>query len=617
MPTPQEIKKRYEEILAERQAASTVTNTQKPKATPEQIRARYEEIVAERTQKRVIPKRKDFSGRAKDRFEGAAERITPKIVKAAGSLEQGKAGKVKTAYRLAGNLLSGGAEVVFGTLADAAVPDQISEPIKKKAKELIETPVGRKGLEMIKEYADGVSDRYEQYKVENPEKSQDLEALLGFIELYPGAKVTGEVAGAAQQATKQTLRKVGSGIESVKGPTIEAAKKSTEAVKAFPQSTPVQGLVQKSTDLAERIPRAAERAVESTRESAERAARIKAATPEVAQAIKSNLDDRVIQAVNTADEATRTAQKQMIELADSTKKTLGIAKRPEYVAGEAAASQYKILEKQRRAVGKEIEEATRAMSKTGSLDITEEIAKMQEVLSGEGIQFKKTGIDFRGSNLTRSQRTAVKELYELATEAGDTLTPFQVYKKDQLFSQLSREARFEKIGNVFVSTPEGPRSIYSVFRDIFNTKLDTVSDEIREINGRYGEIKRLTDDIEKTIAKTGKLDATKNIDLAEVAQTRLRRLSSDAQSAAEYREIVKQMDAAARKYGYEGANPAALSDFAIALRDIYPTAVPKTSATAILGRPSLVSLLEKAMSAGAPDVRDQQKALKALLGIHE
>lgn len=596
MPTLQELMSRKQQAT---QATSTTTQGKTLDAFMQGVMP-----------KNATPPQKqpNFGERLQERFTGAAERVTPKVVKAAESLEQGKAGKVKTAYRLAGNLLSGGAEVVFGTLLDAAVPDQIAKPVKKEAKKLIESPVGQKGLSLMKEYAEGVSDRYEQYKAENPEKSQDLEALVGFLELYPGAKVTGEIAGTATKGTREAAGM----LSRTAAQTVDSA---TTLGKRVPEVDIVRGTTQKAKELAERLPRAVERGAESVQESAQVSKRIAESTPEIAQAIKSKLDDRVINAVETADEATKQAQKEMVKLADSTKKTLGIAKRPEYVAGEAAAKQYELLVKQKRAVGKEIEDATRAMSKTQKVDIVDEVAKMKKVLTDEGVRFTKTGLDFRGSNFTTSQRKAIKELFSLATEAGETLTPYQIYKKDQLFSQLSREARFDKIGNIFVTTPEGQKSIYSIFRDIFNTKLDTVSDEIRDINRRYGEIKRLTDDIEDTIAKTGKLDTAKNIDLAEVAQTRLRRLSSDAQSAAEYRAVVEKMDEAARRYGYTGANPATLSDFAIALRDIYPTAVPKTSATAILGKPTLTDLLEKALSAGAPDIRDQQKALKVLLGV--
>lgn len=556
----------------------------------------------------VEPIKKDltFVERAKERFVGAAERVTPKIVKAAESVQEGKSSKLRGGFRAAGQLLSGGSEVVFGTLLDAAVPQPLAKKVKKEVDKLLNTPKGKKGAELLSEYVEGVSDRYEQYKLENPEKSQDLEAVVGFLELYGGRKAAGEAFSRTEDVvetgTKSLLRKADEGVT--------ATRQAIEPIKER-----AAGVTQKAKEVGERFPRAIERAGESLEESKLRAERIKTSRPEVAQAIKSNLDERVIDAVETADDATKQAQKEMVKLADSSKKTLGLARRPEYVAGEAAAKQYKVINENRKSIGKELESATRELSKTTSADISQELAQLENVLSQQGVRFTEKGIDFTGSNFTRAQRAKVKELYELATEVGDTMTPYQIYKRDQLFSQLQREARFSDIGDILIDTQEGKKSLFSLFRDVYSSKLDTFSPEIKDINSRYSEARRLVDDIESTIAKTGKLDVTKDIDLAEVAQTRLRRLSSDAQSAAEYRAVVEKMDNAARQLGYDGANPAELSDFAIALRDIYPTAVPKTSATAILGRPRIVDLLSKAMEVGAPNAADQQKALKALLGI--
>jgi len=311
----------------------------------------------------------------------------------------------------------------------------------------------------------------------------------------------------------------------------------------------------------------------------------------------------------------------MVDIADSNTGakggTLKIKERPEIVAGRAAEDQYKIIEKERKTIGSQIGEAVNKLSKDVKVPMRTRFAELDSVLEQQGIRptYDTRGIslDFSGTKYTPAERKRIQELYELATEGGDTLTPRQIYDKDQLFSKLQRESRMEGVGDIIVDTQNGNQSLFRVFRDIYSNALDEVSpDDIRALNKQYRAFVTLQDDIENSIIKSGKYETTKNIDGAQFAQTNLRRLLSDAQSAADYREIVAEMDRVSRALGYQGANPEDLITFATELRRLYPEVVPPTGFSGGI-RTGISDIAGEVLKLGAPDTADKQKALKALI----
>jgi hypothetical protein len=207
-------------------------------------------------------------------------------------------------------------------------------------------------------------------------------------------------------------------------------------------------------------------------------------------------------------------------------------------------------------------------------------------------------------------------LYSLAVEGGNKLSPNQVHLKDQLFSKLQRESRMEGVGDIMVETAEGNKSLFNVFRDIYSNKLDEVFPEIKDLNKQYREIKTLLDDIEGSITKGGNFEVVKSTDPSVFAQTNLRRILSDAQSAGSYSEIVKKMDEFARTLGYEGAKADELILFAEELKKLYPDTISKTGFSGGIStgiKSATLDLIGGILKTGTPNLKDQQKALRELL----
>ena len=372
-------------------------------------------------------------------------------------------------------------------------------------------------------------------------------------------------------------------------------------------------------ELGERLPRALGRGTERIKSSQQRAERIRTSTPAVQNAIKSNLDDRFIDNVVGSDRAALEAKKEMVDLASKSKQRLGgpkINERPSIVAGRTAEDQFKLIEQRRKDIGSQIGEAVKKLSKDRPVDISTPIRELQNVLESQGVKFDNgllTKESFRGTNITPNQRSKIIELWNLTTEAGSTLTPEQIWKKDNLFSKLQREAKFEGVSDIIIDTPEGQENLFGVFRDVFSNKLDEVSPEdLRALRSEYRKFVTFKNDLENTILKTAKQDTLQNVGKDSFAQVNLRRIMSEAQSAAGFDEMVTRLDELARELGYEGADPADLIRFAEALKDVFPESIPETSFRGGISK-SIPEAAQAISNIGKPNVVDQQRALIQLI----
>lgn len=461
-----------------------------------------------------------------------------------------------------------------------------------------------------------VKQHIKAFQESSPETQRNLEGIFNIAML--GLDVAGAGAGVkTAQKTFQISKQVVSGV----GEGIQATGRIGQGIKQLGQESigkvkqVLPGVKQQAIELSERFPRAAERVKQAGQEAAERAVKIQESSPAISNAIKSNLDNRIINTVIDADDVTRQGFKEIVDIAETTGKKLGVKERPEIVAGRAAEEQFKLIAEQRKVIGKQIGEAVDKLSKTTKVNIKPEINLLKSILIENGGKLTKKGWVFKGK-ITKSETAKINELWSEVQKGVKGLTPREVRDFDQLFSKLQRETRLEGLGDIRVDTPDGNKSLFGVFRDVFSKKLDTLSSEIRGLNKEFREIVIFIEDIENSIIKSGNFKTIKDIGEAEFAQTNLRRLLSDAQSAAAFREIADKMDELARILGYTGAKPEDLIAFATEIRKIFPDVIPPTSFTGGIRtglKPSGIDIAEKVLRAGIPDVTDQQKALKELL----
>ena len=463
--------------------------------------------------------------------------------------------------------------------------------------------------------------KYGEWAEKNPDMAKDTEALAEIALLLVGAKpaqsaVKGSIKTGKEvvESTIKTIGDVGGGGGGggIVGGAISAVEK------------PIIGIGQSIKEGFQTIPRVVERVGVGLEKSANKATRLKASTPEVKKAIESGLDDKIINFVTEADDATKEAMKKVVKIAEE-KPALGKTSQPSKVAGDLAVNQYNLIDAEKKRIGKQLGDRINALSKTTEVDIKDSLTSLDDILNSQGIlkTLNKKGkieLDFTTSKFSKAERAKISELYELATEGGSKLTPAQIKAKDQMFSKMQREAKMEPMGDIIIDTPEGQKNLFQAFRDVYNSKLDSIDPTIRELNRKYAEMARITDDIEDSIFKTPNFNATKSADQAEFAKVNLRRIFAENQSSAVYEDIVNQMDDWARVLGYTDASPKEIMDFSLEMRKLYPDIIPKTGFTGGINagvESTIINTLGKALTSGKPNLIDQQKALKALLGIDD
>ena len=525
---------------------------------------------------------------------------------------------LKTAGVVAGGISRGLGDVVIGAVK-FALPQSAEEALKSKIKSTIENGVVN-AAKWDEVFGSPVETFIENYKNLPDKDKRTVEALLGGTQLAVDLATAGTTKKVVEFGAKKAEEAIVGGISK----TGEAISEGAEAMRAGAQkagqavskSKVVRGAKQIGTEIVERLPRAVDRLKDSSKEATERAVKIAQSEPAVATAFKSNLDSRFINTVAEADEPTRRAFKEVVDIAEETPKTLALKRQPSIVSGELASKQADLIYKEKKRVGKQIGDKIKELSKTEVINIDDSIKQMDDILGGQGIKinYTKKGakLDFTGTNLTPPQRTKVQELYTLATEGGNKLSPNQIHGKDQLFSRLQREASVEKITNIMVETADGDKNIFGVFRDIFSKNLDNISPEMRALNKEYSDLIKITEDMEDTILKTPNLNIVKKADAAEFAKVNLRAIFGESNRSPAFDLIADQMDELARKLGYAEASPKEVAEFTQALRALYPESIPKTGFTGGI-KMGVKDLVNKVLDVGAPNLADQRKALIGLL----
>jgi len=443
---------------------------------------------------------------------------------------------------------------------------------------------------------------------------QDLVEKNGLTDvLMPGMGTV--IGGAAPVA----IRGLQAGVGALKEPFSRAVSATGRAIdKIMPDSTTIEGVKQTASDVAERVPRFLARQKENVAEQALKSKAIQEApTPAIANAIKSELPEKYINTVAQADEPTKQAYRKVIEMAEETPKTVGVKNNPTIVGGELAGKQYEIIENQRKKIGDAIGEQVKALGlDKAKVDMRVGLSQIDDVLQQQGIGVGKGGkLTFAGK-YTPAERTRIQELYSLAKESGDVLTPTQVRDMDQLFSKLQRETRMEGLGDIRVDVNGDNVSMFRIFRDVYANQLENLSPELRKLNSQYRNISTLIDDIEDSIVKTPNFNVTKSTDPAEFAKVNLRRIFGESQSSPAYEAIADEMDAIARQLGYADASPKDVAAFAQEIRELYPDITPRTGFSGGI-KAGISDIIGKVLNAGEISPKDKQNALKALLDISE
>lgn len=607
------------------------------------------------------PESKGIGGALKSVLTGTAEQYgesARKIVSEGEKLyEKGSTAGLKDIGQFALRTTGEVAKSALAPIGKALEATGIAPAIGKGIAKVHETGMKSPTYQNVWEQLQRTGQSYSEWKEQNPDAAENIESaaeiglfLIGEKPLQKGVEAGLKGTKAASTAITKTGEAIGKGVQA----TGTGIKEAGKVVKAFPaqarmatefvgkEAKEIAGAVKPAIKTAkelkeavpafyskvkENVPIVGEKLSMKAKDVIERDKLLKSSSPAMQKAIKFNLDEKLIHLVDTSDDLTKQAFKKVVNLAEEASKK-SKAPQPTIVAGELAENQAGLLFKERKRIGEEIGKVIDNLSTTQKVSMKQEHKILDDILSAQGIkkeltETKLVGLDFSGTKFTPAQRTKINELYKLANEGGDILSPRQIKNKDELFSQLQREANFDGIGRMMVKTPEGDKNLFQAFRDVYNSKLDQLSPKIRSLNKEYGEIARLIEDIENSIFKTPNFHGTKATDPAEFAKTNLRRIFGEAQSSPVYKAIADQMDAMARTLGYKNAAPSDVSDFAQMLRTtLYPKITPHGGMTGVIHtalggtskiQASPLGVLSSVLEAGTPNIKQQRQALMGLL----
>jgi len=386
-------------------------------------------------------------------------------------------------------------------------------------------------------------------------------------------------------------------------------------------ATPMSGVLQTADELRKRPRRVIERIAEWNKAKAERSVRIKQSSPAVGKAIATNVEDRTINLVTRADTPTLADMRRMVDIENARGDV-----RSSSVAGESFARQYEIFEQNGREVGRRIGEIVDSLPNQ-KVDLTKDLIFIDDVLRANRIEFingRLTPDSFVQTSYTPAQAKAIIELYE-QTQKGivdGALDAKTIHARDRMFATMEREVRqVQQLDTIMVNANGENTSIYRLFRNVFNEKLDVLDPELRSLNSQYRAFKQMDGDITDTILKTSKLNT--NIDPAASAAINLKRITGEAMSTPGFGKVASELDVIARELGYTGSNPSDLMRFSMELRKYYPENIPAGGFTgsikagvdaskAIQGG-FFRTAVEIVLKAGAPNVTDQQRAIRAML----
>lgn len=529
------------------------------------------------------------------KFQSFVQQVQQKFGQRAKELGEARAsgqGIASTALQAVGQTAGLLAQDVPGAAVSTFTPEPVKDLGLKVIKSAAEpfAPAIQKGTEL-----------YGGFRERNPELARNLEASLNIASLVPvggGAKIGAE----AVEAGAKTVAR--------------GAARTAESVVSSPV---VQGVVQGTKNIAQRPGRIIERAGEKVaQKAAERAAVNK--TPILEKVFETGVDENVIRNIAGVDKTTPQGKdiirgyKEVLDTAKTNETRMGSKKRLEIPAGERLIKQFELVDNKRKAVGEEIGERVKALSRDKNVDVSDSLGTVRTVFEENGIGFADDGsiVIPRGS-FTSKQRTLIKELWDEISDGGETRSARQVYDLDRLLSTLQRESRFDGLDTVFLALPDGEeRNVFSFLRDVFSSKLESVDPLIRELNPDYKKWRDLVDGLEDTLVREIDLKSLSKADRARFTPATLRRITSEAVSQGKFEAIAELLDDAARTLGYEGASPRDILEFATEMRKFYKGSVPKTGFQGIMSE-GLLGAPGKLLEAGAPNIADQRKALEELI----
>lgn len=517
------------------------------------------------TGKDVAETGKEVASVAVDTAKGVKDAAAASIKGEQGMLR----GAAQGIGRIAGGLSKGLGALVKGA-GKVLVPQNVEDAAGKATEAVGEAVAGN----------EFVKTQVSRYNALPDAQKRDVDALLGVSSLaldLTGAGLAGKpVTKAAQAGIEGAIASAEAAAKAAGGAVADAGAAAARAVA--PVVTPVVDAAKGAATLAREVGESAARIPSNVRTNlaARQAARdtIESLPTETAKlAAKDGVavsDARAISSFAGATEVDKAAARRVSE---AVRKVAAGEAEPEAALsaiGDQITQRVKTLRRAEEKVGAALGESARTLPVMEAAELTNPVlSRLQAVPGLKALKLAKDGtLDFSGTTLstglTAADRRAIQTAFGDATRWGSGL------KKHRLRQELREVITGKKQGSVAITTTQE-----EAFNAIRGGLLDAISAKVPRYGTLSKQFARLADPadrLNKILRATG---ATDDEILSIKGASIARRLTSNAPSRADLREILNAMDEALGTAKGSAASVARLQDFYNVLEQYYDIA-PRT-----------------------------------------
>jgi len=364
---------------------------------------------------------------------------------------------------------------------------------------------------------------YGKWKLENPEAAANLEATVNIAGLIPAGGVAAVGGKKAAEGVVDAAGVVGRAAAPVAKTVANTTRGVTDALSIAGEG-------------AARIP--ARIATNVAEKQATREAVRQLPTKIAQQAANDGVDIIDIQDIYNLPKAQKAPIRQLAQTVKDY--AAGRSKlSPEEVVGRPIVSRIKELTAQQAVTGKKLGEVARELGEVSTKEAgTPVFNALRKVPGLEDIKIGRNGqLDFSDTRLqtaaTKSDRAAIQKIFTDAIKAGSGRQKHLL--RQELFEVL--EGKKRSLTNL-TGTQE---KAYQAIRQGLSDVLDAKNSKYKALNQEYARVANPLTDIKKFLKNADGLDEDL---LSQKAGTLARRLTSNAASRADLKQILRNLDLA-------------------------------------------------------------------------
>lgn len=277
----------------------------------------------------------------------------------------------------------------------------------------------------------------------------------------------------------------------------------------------------------------------------------KALPPASQKAIRSGLLRRDVEAITGANDKEKSILREMVDAAENNTNNRGTT-HPSDLVGKEMNRRIKLLDDERKTIGKELGEHVRGL-KTKDLGGIEKVQddvvkRLNEVPGLEGIKTTvddagRTVLDFSDTAMSGSQTEGARKELQAIFDDMNGKTPYQLHRQ--------RQELFEALGGkkaAQLQLTETQEQGMDAVREGIADSLERVSNGYKDLNGQYREVVTPLREMRKFYKGTE--GAAEDV-LDAKGGLLARRLTSNVASAPELRRILDEIGAQLAKRGQD------------------------------------------------------------------